>query len=463
MVPVSVIVNDSFRKFNLKGAVRASRNIPGPKSAELLAEQRKYDSNALVYPNQVPLAIARGLGATVEDLDGNTYIDFSGGVGALNVGHSNPDVVEAVKKQAEKFTHGLDFPSEQRIALSRKLVELAPGKLKGNSKVLMCGPTGADAVEGAIKLAKFTTKKPGVISFEGGWHGVSGVSLSLTAKRVAKANYLPGVPEIYFAPYPYCFRCPLGLRHPDCGLACANYLEHIIKDPDTGLAAPGALIIEPIQGEGGIIVPPAGYMREVRRICDDNGLLMIADEIQTGFCRTGRMFAMEHEKVTPDIMTVSKSMGSGLPISAIVFRKELDAWGPGAHVGTFRGNALSCAAGVAGIAFMERHRLAERSAKLGLLVLKRCKELQARYHSIGDVRGRGLYIGLEFVKDDKARSPDADLLGRLQKECFPKGLVVWKGGRAGNVARIMPALVITEELLDSGLTILEDGLKAIGR
>jgi len=457
------MTNDAFGKFNFKGAARVSKEIPGPRSIGLLAEQRKYDSNALVYPNQVPLAIARGLGATIEDLDGNIYIDFSGGVGALNVGHSNPDVVEAVKRQAEKFTHGLDFPSESRVALSRKLVELAPGKLEGSSKVLMCGPTGADAVEGAIKLAKFITKKPGVISFEGGWHGVSGVSLSLTAKRAAKANYLPGVPEIYFAPYAYCFRCPLGLKHPDCGLACANYLEHLIKDPDTGLAAPGTLIIEPIQGEGGIIVPPAGYMKEIRRICDDNGLLMIADEIQTGFCRTGKMFAMEHEGVTPDIMTVSKSMGSGLPISAIVFRKELDTWGPGAHVGTFRGNALSCAAGVAGIDFMEKHGLAERSAKLGQMVLERCKELQTKYDSIGDVRGRGLYIGVELVKNDKSRSPDADLLARLQKECFPKGLVVWKGGRAGNVARIMPALVITEELLDSGLAIFEDGMKAVSR
>jgi diaminobutyrate-2-oxoglutarate transaminase len=457
------MTNDPFDVYNLKRTVNTSNGIPGPKSAALLAEQRKYDSNALVYPNQVPLAIARGLGATVEDLDGNIFIDFSGGVGALNVGHSNPDVVEAVKRQAEKFTHGLDFPSEARVALSRKLVEMAPGELKGDSKVLLCGPTGADAVEGAIKLAKFVTKKPGVVSFEGGWHGVSGVSLSLTSKRAAKANYLPGVPEVYFAPYPYCFRCPIGLKHPDCGLACANYLEHLIKDPDTGLAAPGSLIIEPIQGEGGIIVPPAGYMKEVRRICDDNGMLMIADEIQTGFCRTGKTFAMEHEGVTPDIMTVSKSMGSGLPISGIVFRKELDAWGPGAHVGTFRGNALSCAAGVAGIRFMETHRLAERSAKLGQIALKRCEELRAECDSIGDVRGRGLYVGAELVKKDGLRSPDADILARLQKECFQKGLVVWKGGRAGNVARIMPALVITEELLDSGLTIFEEGLKAVSR
>jgi len=457
------MASDPFDRYNLKRTIKTSGGMPGPRSAALLTEQKKYDSNALVYPLQVPLAIARGLGATVEDLDGNIFIDFSGGVGALNVGHSNPDVIEAAKRQLDKFAHGLDFPSEARVALSKKLVELAPGELKGDSKVLLCGPTGADAVEAAIKLAKFSTKKPGVVSFEGGWHGVSGASLSLTSKRSAKVNYLPGVPEIYFAPYAYCFRCPMGLKHPDCGLACAKYLEHIIKDPDTGLAAPGSLIVEPIQGEGGIIVPPAGYMKEIRRICDENGMLMIADEIQTGFCRTGKMFAMEHEGVTPDIMTASKSMGSGLPISGIVFRKELDTWGPGAHVGTFRGNALSCAAGVAGIGFMEAHSLAERSVKLGQMVLKRCGELKARYDSIGDVRGRGLYIGIEFVKKDKARSPDADILARLQKECFPKGLIVWKGGRAGNVARIMPALVITEELLDSGLTILEDGLKAVCR
>jgi diaminobutyrate-2-oxoglutarate transaminase len=450
-----------FHKYNLQGAPRVSEKVPGPKSAALLAEQRMYDSNALVYPNQVPLAISKGLGATVEDVDGNIFIDFSGGVGALNVGHSNPEVVLAIKEQAEMFTHGLDFPSAPRVALSRKLVELAPGKLKGSSKVLMCGPTGADAVEAAVKLAKFHTKKPGIISFEGGWHGVSGVSLSLTAKRAAKANYLPGVPEVYFAPYPYCFRCPFGMKHPECGLACAHYLEHLIKDPDTGLAAPGGLLIEPVQGEGGIVVPPAGYMNEIRRICDENVLLLIADEIQTGFCRTGKMFAIEHEGITPDIMTVSKSMGSGLPISGIVFRKDLDTWAPGAHVGTFRGNALACAAGVAGIRFMEGKDLAERSARLGQKVLKRCSELQTRFDAIGDVRGRGLYVGIEFVKNDATRSPDADLLVRLQKECFPKGLIVWKGGRAANVARIMPALVISDELLDAGMAIFEEGLKAV--
>jgi diaminobutyrate-2-oxoglutarate transaminase len=455
------LAKDPFVKLNLKGTPKVSRTVPGPKSATLLAEQRSFDSNALVYPNQVPLAIARGLGATVEDLDGNKYIDFSGGVGALNVGHSNPAVVDAIKEQAEEFTHGLDFPSKARVSLSKKLVQLAPGSLRNSSKVLMCGPTGADAVEAAIKLAKFATKRPGVISFEGGWHGVSGVSLSLTAKRAAKASYLPGVPEVYFAPYPYCYRCPFGMKHPDCGLACAHYLEHLVKDPDTGLAAPGAILIEPIQGEGGIVVPPPGYMAEIRRICDEHGLLLIADEIQTGFCRTGAMFAMENEKITPDIMTVSKSMGSGLPISGILFRKDLDTWGPAAHVGTFRGNALSCAAGVAGIEFMEKHRLDERSAMLGRLVLDRMKSLQSRYDVVGDVRGRGLYVGVELVKTDSQHSPDPDLLARLQKVCFPKGLIVWKGGRSGNVARIMPALVITEELLGSGLTIFEEGLKAV--
>jgi diaminobutyrate-2-oxoglutarate transaminase len=457
---VIVLAKDPFVKLNLKGTPKVAMAVPGPRSSALLAEQRLYDSQALVYPNQVPLAISRGLGATVEDLDGNKYIDFSGGVGALNVGHSNPDVVKAIKEQAEEFAHGLDFPSRARVALSKKLVELAPGNMRKDSKVLMCGPTGADAVEAAIKLAKFNSKKPGIVSFEGGWHGVSGMSLSLTAKRAAKANYLPGVPEVYFAPYPYCYRCPFGMKHPDCGLACAHYLEHLIKGPDTGVVAPGAILIELIQGEGGIVVPPAGYIAEVRRICDENSLLMIADEIQTGFCRTGAMFAVENEKVSPDIMTVSKSMGSGLPISGIVFRKDLDTWSPGAHVGTFRGNALSCAAGVAGIEFMEKHRLDERSARLGKVVLERCRGMQSQFNAIGDVRGRGLYVGVELVKNDASHSPDADMLSRLQKECFAKGLIVWKGGRSGNVARIMPALVITEELLDAGLTIFEDGLKA---
>ncbi len=450
---------DVFSRLNLPGAPRVSRQLPGPKASAMLTEQRQYDSNALVYPNQVPLALARGLGATVEDVDGNVFIDFSGGVGALNVGHSNPEVVEAIREQAEKLTHGLDFPSEARLGLSKKLVQLAPGDLRNNSRVLLCGPTGADAIEAAVKLAKFATKKPGIVSFEGGWHGVSGVSLSLTAKRAAKANYLPGVPEVYFAPYPYCFRCPFGLSRPDCGLACANYLEHMIKDPDTGFAAPGAVLIEPIQGEGGIVEPPEGYLKEVRRICDEQGLLMIADEIQTGFGRTGKMFAVEHEGVTTDIMTVSKSMGSGLPISGIVFRKDLDTWGPGAHVGTFRGNALSCAAGLAGISFIEEHDLAERSRALGEKARRRCEEFVGLADAVGDVRGKGLFVGLELVKKDEMRTPDATLLAALQRACFSDGLILWRGGRAGNVARIMPALVITEQLLDAGLSILDGHLR----
>jgi len=445
-----------FEELNLASAPVVCTAIPGPKASAMLTEQRLYDSNALVYPNQIPLALSRGLGATVEDVDGNVFIDFSGGVGALNVGHSNPEVVEAVKRQAERITHGLDFPSEPRLGLSKRLVSLAPGELRGNSRVLLCGPTGADAIEAAIKLAKFVTKKPGVVSFEGGWHGVSGVSLSLTAKRTAKADYLPGVPEVYFAPYAYCFRCPFKLEHPGCGLACASYLEHLIKDSDTGLAAPGAVLVEPIQGEGGIVVPPKGYLKEVRRICDDNGLLMIADEIQTGFGRTGKMFAVEHEGVTPDIMTVSKSMGSGLPISGIVFRKELDTWKPGAHVGTFRGNALSCAAGLAGIDFIQKHDLVGRSARLGEKARRECSELMKEHGQVGDVRGSGLFVGLELVKDDGA--PDPVLLSELQKACFSDGLILWKGGRAANVARVMPALVITEHLLQRGLSILGNRL-----
>ena len=455
------MTKDEFANLNMRAPALVTATLPGPKSGSLLSEQRKYDSNALVYPNQIPLAISRGLGATTEDLDGNVFIDFSGGVGALNVGHSNPVVVEAIRKQSEKFVHGLDFPSSPRVELSKRLVGLAPGNLKNKSKVLLCGPTGADAVEAAVKLAKFNVKKPGVISFEGGWHGVSGVSLSLTSKRAAKANYLPGVPEVYFAPYAYCFRCPFGLKHPDCGLACADYLEHLVRDTDTGFSAPGALLVEPIQGEGGIVVPPKGYLKELRRICDSYGLLMIADEIQTGFCRTGSMFAVEGEGVTPDIITLSKSMGSGLPISGIVFRSELDTWGPGAHVGTFRGNALSCAAGVAGIDFMIQHALAARSARMGSEALRISGELQSKFKIIGDVRGQGLYIGLEIVKRDGKNTPDPDLLARLQKECFSKGLILWKGGRSGNVARIMPALVITEKLLSEGLGILESGLAGL--
>ncbi len=451
----------SFQSLNFTEAPKIKVQPPGPKAKAILARQKKVDSNALVYPSQIPLSPEKGLGATVLDVDGNYFIDFSGGVGVLNVGHSNPDVVEAIKLQVEKMAHGLDFPGLPRVELSEKLVEIAPGEMKNKVKIFLSGPTGADAVEAAVKLGKYHSQKPGVISFEGGWHGVTGAGLAATGKRGAKERFLPLMPEVYMVPYAYCYRCAFGLTYPSCDLQCAKYLEHVIRDPDSGATSPGSILIEPIQGEGGIVVPPDGYLQEIRRICTKYGLILIMDEIQTGFARTGRMFCCENWGVTPDIMAVSKTMGGGLPLAALMIKEEIDTWPSGAHVGTFRGNLLSCAAGLAALNFIEKNELVSRAQRVGQKVLNRLKEISKNSRYIGDVRGKGLYVGCEFVKDKETKEPGPEVLKEMQEKCFGKGVILWKGGRWNNVARFMPSLVITESLLEQGLDIFEEVLRKV--
>ncbi|RJX32512.1 MAG: aspartate aminotransferase family protein [Desulfarculus sp.] len=450
-----------FAKLNFPQAPSITVPPPGPQAQALLARQAKVDSNALAYPHMIPLAPAEGLGATVKDADGNYYIDLSGGIGVLNLGHSHPDVVAAIKAQADQFVHGLDFPAEARVRLSEKLVQIAPGNMRGRSRVFLCGPTGSDAVEAGVKLAKMHSVKPGVISFEGGWHGVSGTGLAATGKRGVRQNCLPVMPEVYIVPYAYCYRCRFGLTYPSCGLQCAKFLEHVVRDPDSLATNPGCILIEPIQGEGGIVVPPEGYLQEVRRICDQYGLILIMDEIQTGFGRSGAMFASELWGVTPDIMLVSKTMGGGLPLAAVVIQEQFDTWGPGAHVGTFRGNLLSCASGLAAVQTIERDGLVDRSRKLGQAALERLRVIGQDSRFIGEVRGRGLFIGMEFVKDKQSKEPAPDILQEVVARCFQKGCMVWKSGRWNNVGRMMPALVITEALLMQSIDIFARELKAL--
>jgi len=458
-VKMTIFVEDNiFEILNFSQAPEVNFTPPGPKAKALLDRQAKVDSKVLSYPHMIPLAPQEGLGATVKDMDGNYYIDLSGGIGVLNVGHSNPKVVEAIANQAQKMVHGLDFPGEARVALSEKLVEIAPGDLKNKCKVFMCGPTGSDGVEASVKLAKFNTKKSGLISFEGGWHGVTGIGLAATGKKGVKEQFMPVVPEVYSVPYAYCYRCRFGLTHPSCDLQCAKFLEHIIKDPDSNVPNPACVLIEPIQGEGGIVVPPDGYLQEVSRICKEYGLILIVDEIQTGFGRTGSMFASELWGITPDIMPVSKTLGGGLPIAAVLIKEDLDTWGPGAHVGTFRGNLVSAAAGLATIDVIEKFNLVKRSADLGQSALDRFKDIAKGSRYIGDVRGKGLFIGLEFVKDKQTKEPAPDILQKIIKQCFDRGVILWKSGRWNNVGRLMPALVITERHLNQALDIIEQVL-----
>jgi 4-aminobutyrate aminotransferase-like enzyme len=269
------------------------------------------------------------------------------------------------------------------------------------------------------------------------------------------------MPEAYIIPYAYCYRCRFGMTYPSCDLQCAKFLEHIIKDPDSLASNPGCVLIEPIQGEGGVIVPPDEYLSEVRRICTEHGMIMIMDEIQTGFGRTGAMFASDHYGVTPDLMTVSKTLGGGLPLAAVLIKEELDTWGPGAHVGTFRGNLLASASGLAGLEFIEKWNLSQRSKELGETALERLKGIAEESRYIGDVRGKGLYFGLEFVKDKQTKEPAPDILQETVTRCFKQGVMLWKAGPLNSIGRMMPALVITQNHLNQAIDIFEEVLKSV--
>jgi diaminobutyrate-2-oxoglutarate transaminase len=452
---------DRFAELHFSEAPKIVTRPPGPKARVLLEKQKNLDSNAVLYPLDYPTAWEAGKGATLRDADGNVFIDFFAGVGVLNVGHSNPYVLRKVKEQADKIIHALDIPTEARISLLETLSGIAPGSLRGNSKTLLCSPAGTDAVEAAIKLAKTNTRRSTILTFEGGYHGQTTGALAVTAKRKFKihAHQVAGTVTV---PYPYCYRCVFEREYPDCNLNCARYISHLFEDPESGLSDVAAIIMEPIQGESGIIVPPDEALREIRKICDENSALLVFDEIQTGFGRTGKMFACEHSKVTPDIMTMSKSLGGiGLPIAGIMYRRDLDVWEPGAHVGTFRGNVLACAAGAASVAYIQEENVLENVGNLGNMLMGFLHDLAEESGIVGEVRGKGLFLGVEIVQNKSAKKPGQDLAKRIINDCFNRGLVVWKGGHYGNVIRLMPPLVITKGLVSKAMEIIAGAVKEV--
>ncbi len=455
----SSAAESTFEAMSFAEAPQIKSEVPGPRSRELLEAQEALESNARSYPRSVPIAIEQGRGATMRDVDGNTFIDFFGGAGVLNVGHSNEAVLAAAEAQQRKLVHALDFPTQTKITLMRKLKRLLPGRLRDSAKFHFGGPTGSDAVEAALKLARAHTGRHTVIAFQGSYHGMTAGALSVTSDL---SFARPVSAPVHFMPYPYCYRCPLGLERQSCGMACAHLLESSLTDPHSGIPKPAALIIEPIQGEGGTIVPPPGYLREVRRIATQQGVPMILDEIQTGFGRTGAMFACEHEGIAPDVITMSKGLGGiGFPLSCIAFDAALDSWEPGAHIGTFRGHQVGMAAGAAAIDFIEQHQLAEHAARLGELALSMLAEAAETMHAVGEVRGRGLMIGLELVEDQSSRQPARELAASLRRECCQRGLIIEIGGHHRNVARLLPPLVISRRMLLKGIDILIETLREL--
>lgn len=438
-----------------------TEQVPGPKSKELLDRRDAAIPQALCGKTY-PICIKKGAGAMFEDLDGNKILDWVGGVGVLNIGYSHPEVVEAVKEQAEKYFHTIFnvYVHEGYVELAEKLNELIP--CKGDVKKTYFANSGAECDENAIKIAKAYTKRSGVICFTGAFHGRTNLTMALTAKKVYAVGMGPFPAGIYRAPYPYLYRAPKGYTEEE---AIKYYLDELNRVFDEGAPASeiACMILEPLQGEGGFIPAPIEWVKAIRKICDDNGILMIADEVQCGNCRTGKYYASEYWKeagCAPDIITTAKSVGGGLPISAITARAEvMDAAPAGTIGGTFCGNPLACASALAVMKVMKRDDYAGKARHIGEVVTKRYKELQEKYPVIGDVRGLGAMIGIEFVTDRETKEPATKLVADIIHNAMQKGLLLESCGTASNTIRFLAPLTMTDEQMERGLEIFEESIK----
>jgi 4-aminobutyrate aminotransferase/(S)-3-amino-2-methylpropionate transaminase len=442
-------------------SISLKTSIPGPKSAALAKRE------AAAVPRGVsqltPIFVERTEGALIHDVDGNTFLDMAGGIGCLNVGHRDPGVTSAVHDQVDRFLHTcfMVTPYESYVELAEKLNQLAPGDSPKKTILLN---TGAEAVENAIKIARAYTKRPAVICFEDGFHGRTLLALSLTSKaNPYKAGFAPFASDIYRVPYAYCYRCSYNLKYPDCQAHCATHLEDTFKRV-VAAESVAAVIAEPVLGEGGFVAPPLEWLGIVRDICTRHGILLIADEVQTGFARTGKFFACEHYGVEPDLLLSAKSLGGGLPIAAVTGKSEImDHTVPGALGGTFGGNPLSCAAALAAIKAIEDNHLNDRAMYLGDVFRKRASQWQRRLPNIGDVRGIGAMQAFELVKPDGSRMPDADLTKRLTRYCYEHGVILVTAGTYSNIVRLLMPLVITDDQLNEALDVLEAGFAFAGQ
>lgn len=413
--------------------------------------------------NVTPVVMARAEGALVWDPEGKEYIDFAGGIGVNNVGHRHPKVVEAIKKQVDEYLHGCFHVSiyEPYVALAEKLNAIAP--CPGEKKTMFAN-SGAEAVENAVKIARYATGRPGVVCFEGGFHGRTLLTMGLTSK-VMPYKYKLGahLPGIYRAPAPYCYRCPWGREYPSCGMHCGReYLEGEFFKYHVNPDEVAAIIMEPVLGEGGFIVPPREYWAQLRELCDKYGIVLIADEVQSGIGRTGKMFAMEHFGVQVDLVTTGKSLGGGLPLSGITGKAELmDSVHPGGLGGTYGGNPVACVAGLSVLAAFEEEGLLALAEELGDKARKSLLALQERFPVIGQVRGLGPMLALELVKDPASKEPAPELAKKLTAHCHANGLLILDCGTLGNNVRTLMPLVITDEQLQKGMGIIARGLEQL--
>lgn len=429
----------------------------------ILRRQAQRESAARTYARSLPIVPVRARGLTIEGADGRRYLDCLSGAGTLALGHNHPVVLEAIRKVLDSGAplHVLDLATPVKDAFTTELFATLPAGLAENARIQFCGPAGTDAVEAALKLVRTATGRRGILAFSGAYHGMTAGALDAsggaTDVRVARL------------PYPQDYRCPFGVGGEHGAELAARWTETALDDPKSGIPTPAGMILEPVQGEGGVIPAPDAWLRRMRELTAARSIPLIADEVQTGVGRTGTFWAVEHSGVVPDVMVLSKAIGGSLPLAVVVYRAELDAWEPGAHAGTFRGNQLAMAAGAATLAYVRENRLAERAGTLGARLLGQLQGLAAAHPCIGDVRGRGLMIGVELVDpeatgpDDLVPPPDPALATTVQRQCLDRGLIVELGGRHNAVVRLLPPLTLTDEQAAAVLDRFADALAAAER
>ena len=439
--------------------IQQRTEIPGPKSRALAKRREAAVPRGLSHAT--PVYVGRAQDAWIEDIDGNRFLDFAGGIGCINTGHRNPTVVSAIESQLQNFLHTCVqvTPYESYIRLAERLNKITPGEFPKKTLLLN---TGAEAVENAVKIARAHTGRSGVIAFEDAFHGRTMMALALTSKtHPYKSGFAPFPSDVYRVPYAYCYRCSYSLKYPSCDVYCARHLEdtfkRVVASEDIA-----AVIAEPILGEGGFVTPPPEFFRIVMDICHQHGVLFIADEVQSGFGRTGKMFACEHYGIEPDILVTAKSLGGGLPLAAVTGRAEImDAPGIGALGGTFAGNPVSCAAANAVLDSFENGELLSRAVDIGEQFARRALQWQTRFNIVGDVRGLGAMRAIELVKSRETREPASEETKKLAQYCYEHGLITITAGTYGNVIRVLVPLVISDDQMEEALGVLESALLSV--
>jgi len=431
--------------------------LPGPKAKEIILRDQAVLSPS--YTRCYPLVMKRGEGAIVEDVDGNRFLDFAAGIAVVATGHSHPRVVSAIQKQAAEFLHmsGTDFYYESMVRLAEKLAALTPGNLP---RRVYFGNSGAEAIEAALKMARYHSGRDKFIAFFGGFHGRTMGALSLTASKVTQRRGFGSMLPVQHIPYAYCYRCPYGKQPSTCAVECVKVLEDQLFKTILPAEEVAAIFVEPVQGEGGYLVPPQKFHEELRRIADKYGILLVHDEVQSGMGRTGRMFASEHFGVTPDIVTLAKGIASGMPLAATVARAEVMNWPPGSHASTFGGNPVSIAAALTTIELLEESLIANAAA-IGAHMMGRMRDWPQRFRYVGDVRGLGLMIGVEIVRDRETKERAPDLRDRLETLAFEQGLLIL--GCGPNSLRLCPPLMIARDQADHAIDTLEQCLHSLER